>query len=137
MTSDNTNDFFGSPIHTYTRAEAMADGFLIDVSEMAREAGFKFPVAVSRSVWSDYIEWADEDTQKQTYQDTEGRLWDVLSMLRFGIAASRGSRSFIYKLNVVPRDGKTKRAKLTRLKAEVHGGDNGEPVITVLLPNED
>jgi len=33
-------------IHTYTRAQAIEDGVLIDVSEMAREAGFRWPVAV-------------------------------------------------------------------------------------------
>jgi hypothetical protein len=29
-------------IHSYTRAEAIADGVLIDVSETAKEAGFRY-----------------------------------------------------------------------------------------------
>jgi len=36
-----------------TRADAIADGFLVDVSDMAKEAGFKWPVAVTRAVWDD------------------------------------------------------------------------------------
>jgi hypothetical protein len=36
-------------IHAYTRANAIADGTLIDVSEVTREAGFRFPVALPRS----------------------------------------------------------------------------------------
>jgi hypothetical protein len=40
-------------ISLYTRDRAIADGFLVDVSDMAREAGFKWPVAVTRSVWDD------------------------------------------------------------------------------------
>lgn len=32
-------EFFGDVIHVYTRAEALEDGVLVDVSEMAREAG--------------------------------------------------------------------------------------------------
>ena len=37
-------------IHSYTRAEAIADGVLIDVSATAREAGFKYPVALTAAV---------------------------------------------------------------------------------------
>jgi hypothetical protein len=38
-------------IHAYTRADAIRDGVLIDVSAVAREAGFKFPVALTAAVW--------------------------------------------------------------------------------------
>ena len=33
--------FFGNVISTYTRAQAIEDGVLVDVSGMAMEAGFK------------------------------------------------------------------------------------------------
>ena len=42
-------------IHSYTRKQAIEDGGLIDVSEMAKEAGFKFPVATTNTVWTDLI----------------------------------------------------------------------------------
>ena len=42
---------FDPVIFAYTRAQAIEDGVLVDVSDTAREAGFKIPVAVSRSVW--------------------------------------------------------------------------------------
>src|SRR5262245_16898089 len=35
-------------IHRYTRADALREGVLIDVSETAREAGFRYPVALTR-----------------------------------------------------------------------------------------
>lgn len=36
------HEFFGEPIHFYTRAaEALEDGTLVDVSETAKEAGFR------------------------------------------------------------------------------------------------
>jgi hypothetical protein len=108
-----------------------------DISKMAQEAGFNISVAVTDSVWSDLITWSDEDTQKQVSQDAEGRLWDVLSMLRFAIAKERNSSCIIYKLYVIPRDGKSRKTKLTQLKAVIGAGDNGEPVITIMLPNED
>lgn len=36
-----TAEIFGDPIHTYSREQALEDGFLVDVSETAREAGFE------------------------------------------------------------------------------------------------
>lgn len=39
-------------IHQYSRAMAIADGVLVDVSEMAREAGYKYPVAMTDTVWN-------------------------------------------------------------------------------------
>jgi hypothetical protein len=34
-------------VHRYTHAEAIADGGLIDVSAVAREAGIRFPMALT------------------------------------------------------------------------------------------
>ena len=43
-------------ISSYTRAQAIADGQLIDVSEMAREAGIRYPVALTATVWARCVE---------------------------------------------------------------------------------
>jgi hypothetical protein len=42
-----------------------------------------------------------------------------------------------YELDILPRDGVSYRVKHTKLKAVVSAGDYFEPVITVMLPNED
>jgi hypothetical protein len=131
------NNIFGESISLYTRTQAIADGTLVDVSKIADEAGFKIPVAVTESIWSNFIEWTAPDSQRQTHQDSDGRLWDVLSMLRFAVAKAQDTDSLHYSLYVIPRDGKTKKAKLMQLKAIISAGDNGEPVITIMLPNED
>ena len=39
-------------IHSYTRQQAIEDGVLMDVSETAKEAGVRFPVALTRAVWA-------------------------------------------------------------------------------------
>lgn len=124
-------------IFAYSRTQALADGVLVDVTELAKEAGFKIPVAVTEAVWNKYIEWNDVDSKKQTIQDTEGRLWDVLWMLRLSINKNKSADLILYQIYVVPRNGKTKKAKLSHLKATIGAGDNGEPVITIMLPNED
>jgi hypothetical protein len=42
-----------------------------------------------------------------------------------------------YRLLVIPRDGKSRKSVSIVLKADIHGGDKGEPVITIMLPSED
>jgi hypothetical protein len=39
-------------IHRYSRTDAIRDGVLIDVSAVAREAGFKYPVALTVAAWA-------------------------------------------------------------------------------------
>lgn len=136
MISEN-EDLFGKPIYVYTRSQALDDGELIDISQRAKQAGFKIPVAVTRTVWVNYIEWTEEDTDKQTIQDEAGRLWDVLWMLHVACKQNRDESSINYKLYVIPRDGHSKKPRLINLKSVISGGDNGEPVITIMLPNED
>jgi len=125
-------------ISIYTRTQALEDGVLVDVSTLAKEAGFTIPVAVTSAVWERCIFWTEEDDDRQTIQHTNGRLWDVLSMLKFAVSGSKGQLDRLYyKLLIIPRGGKATRPKLTTLKALIGGGDNGEPVITIMLPNED
>jgi hypothetical protein len=130
-----TDDIFGDVISTYTRQQAIDDGFLIDVSETAKEARFTVPAAITAACWADCVEWSKEDTKRQTYQDEAGRLWDVLWML--SLAARRGGSVIRYQLYRVPRGGRGQRPRLTTLKAVIGPGDNHEPVITVMLPGED
>lgn len=125
-------------IHSYTRAEAIADGVLVDVTETAKEAGFVWPVAITRAAWEDCVEWSDEDSKRQTYQDLSGRLWDVLWMASFAIRSSKGDAcQFLYELFRVPRGGRGQKARRATLKLITGPGDSGEPVVTILLPHED
>lgn len=138
IAQDNTNPFDGAEIvSTYSRAQCIADGFLVDVSHTAKEAGFKVPVAVSRAVWADCIEWGAEDTKRQVHQDQDGRLWDVLWMCLCEAKRQRVHAFFSFELYRIPRGGKAIAPRLVQLKAVIGPGDSGEPVITILEPNED
>lgn len=137
MLKVENEDFFGKPIYVYSRSQALEDGVLVDVTLMAKEAGFKIPVAVTHAVWDECINWTNEDSQKQIYQDLTGRLWDVLWMLHLACKRNADEEDLNYRLYVVPRDGRSKKPRQIELKAIIGGGDNGEPVITIMLPNED
>jgi len=134
----STESFFGEVISTYTRSQAIEDGVLIDTGSMAQEAGFKWPVAVTSAAWADCVAWTEDDNRQQVYQDESGRLWDVLFMASHAIRQGSGSGDrLLFKLYRVRRDGYSKEAILATLKLIVGPGDQGEPVITILLPDED
>ena len=49
------NEPFGPVIYAYTRAQALADGFQVEVTKTAAEAGIKFPVFLTRSVFAKFV----------------------------------------------------------------------------------
>lgn len=129
-------DYFGEVISSYTREQAINDGVLVEVGDISKEAGFKIPVALTRAAWADCVAWDDNDSKRQTYQDQSGRLWDVLFM-GFMAARSQPNASRIqYQLYRVPRGGRGVKARLMTLNLVVGPGDAGEPVITIMLPDE-
>ena len=129
---------FGEVVSVYTRAQALADGVLIDVSEMAGEAGFRWPVAITAAAWEDCVAWSDTDNDRQVYQDQSGRLCYVLFMAAYAARTKANTDSqLLFELYRVPRDGRSIEAELTTLKLVVGPGDDAEPVMTILLPEED
>jgi hypothetical protein len=68
-------------------------------------------------------------------QDQAGRLWDVVWMLRIAIQQSSGAE-VLFGVHV-RNDNSDRMPPLVRLKAVCGPADEGEPVITVLLPEED
>lgn len=132
------DSFFGELVHSYTRAQAIEDGVLIDVTETAKEAGFRWPVAITAAAWSDCIAWSDDDNTDQVYQDQSGRLWDVLFMASYAVrTTNKPDRPLQFGLQRVPRGGRSAAAERVTLKLLAGPGDDGEPVITILQPNED
>ena len=119
-------------IHAYTRADALRDGVLIDVSATARDAGFRWPVALTCAAWGRCV----SVPPGVACQDEAGRLWDVLWMLRCAISRQEGGQLVQFALHV-RNDNCEGIPPLVRLKGLCGPGDQGEPVVTVLLPDED
>jgi len=129
---------FGDVIYTYTRAQAIEDGVLIDPGSMAKEVGFKWPVVLTAGAWEDCVAWTDADCQQQIHQDQSGRLWDVLFMASFAVRKNKDSGGrILFELYRVAKDGQSIDAESTTLKLIVGPGDSSEAVITILLPHED
>jgi len=119
-------------IHSYSRAQAIEDGVLVDVSQMASEAGFRVPVAMTATVWAEYVRVPAEVSG----QDESGRLWDILWMLRVAIGRSASSGSELL-FSLIVRNDDALPAQQVELKSICGPGDRGEPVITIMFPHED
>ena len=122
----------GEVIYSYSRAQAIADGALVDVSDMAKEAGFRYPVAITAAAWGDCVAWPE--SKRGSGQSESGRLWDVLWMTKLVIHRAEGDWVIVTVLRV-PADGG--RPAIAELKVVVGPGDTLEPVITIMMPSED
>ncbi len=118
-------------ISIYTRSEALADGVLVDVTETAREAGFLYPVALTRAAWDLCV--ALTPAAKRAGNDERGRLWDVIWMMRWAAGRSSGGPQITFELRCVTTSVRPSRVAL---RSVVGPGDDGEPVVTVMLPEE-
>lgn len=138
--TNNTAPLFNAEdvISAYTRAQGIADGVLVDVTETAREAGFRIPVALTRAAWVDCVEWTEADeARKATTQDEAGRLWDVVWMAHLAARTAGNVERCLFDLYRVPREGRGNRPRRVSLAMHIGPGDNAEPVITIMQPNED
>ena len=73
--TDPVTELFGEVISTYSRAQAIEDGVLVDAGDMARQAGFRFHIAITPAAWSDCVVWTDADSSGQVvvYRGTASR----------------------------------------------------------------
>ena len=114
----------GDIISRYTRAEALEDGFLIDLNQWIpiNESGFKYPVACTSGVFA-----IIERTAKRS-KDYKGIIWDMFHM----------SRNYYRDITPTTRLFKLKIGRqIQTFKITCEPGDNAEPVLTILLHDED
>jgi hypothetical protein len=142
MSGDTLTDFFGDVIHAHTRADAIRDGGLVELpAPICRGAGVVVPVAVTAEVWH-LVDPGNLD--RMPGQSVTGRLWDLLWTFTIAARSSRGRhRSTVtYRcIFLICREAmggsEITENKTATLRAVCGPGDQGEPVITIMLPWED
>lgn len=140
---------FGPIVSSYSRAEAIADGVLVDLTAdgetklLCREAGFKLPIAMTATAFRETVLAGTAETPDGEFvfpigQSTKGRLWDVLMVLRFAISAAcrRGDSDRVHFRVAVDEHGDGKHTTV-KLWCQIGPGDDGEPVLTIMLEGED
>jgi hypothetical protein len=145
------DNLWGEPIFSYSRAQAIADGVLIDLTTatddkgqlLCSQAGFKVPVAITRTAWAQTIEaggsWRpDGDGEVLVLkggQSLTGRLWDLLWMLR--VASRKAANSDRVHFQVLVDVHGDSCREMVNLWALCGPGDDVQPVITIMVEGED
>jgi hypothetical protein len=144
-----TDQAFGPMVFSYTRAQAIEDGVLVDLTADAenklliREAGILLPVAMTTTAFMETVLLGTTETPDGEFvfpagQSLKGRLWDLLMVLRYSIRAANRSGDtdrVHFKVNVKPCEGRP--SKTVALWCQCGPGDSGESVLTIMLEGED
>ncbi|WP_243312301.1 DUF6573 family protein [Fundidesulfovibrio agrisoli] len=124
--------FSDSPIiFSYTRADALVDGVLIDLSPVAQTYGFKLPFAISDALYHGYV--MPPEGLSGEGQSLEGRLHDLLTLAMVAARKSLGEDRVYFDIAFLMRPGKLEKV---RVVLHVGPGDSGEAVLTLCLPED-
>ena len=118
-------------IFSYSAEDAMREGNLVEVDkEMAKEAGFKWPVRITKGV----LDLVTPSKEAQNYgQDFNGRLWDVLWMAFFAIKVGGSAVMDMVEFKVLFQDGPNKQYEKTLWACmDLTSGE----AIHIILPGE-
>ena len=126
-------------IYAYTRAQAIEDGVLVDVTETtaAWRAGIKMPIALTATVYGACVEIVPE------HEDAGEAVNDALHTLLFEFANTirkekrKGNRLGNTLFFTVPVARRGEEPKIVQLKSVVGPGDDRKPVLTIMYPHED
>ena len=129
---DQINGF--NVIHTYTRAQAISDGVLIDITDFAKPYGYVVPVAITATLFNGYVK-PNKELEK-VGQSIEGRLHDLLMLLLYRIRTQGEGKAILnFSVDFVMKANPYK-TETVEVIAEYHPGDNGEPVMTIMLEED-
>ena len=110
------SDFWGEPIYSYTRKQAIEDGVLVDLSQHGPDFGIIRPIAITGTAWGELSAGRAEDEA----------LIKLLATFRIEMGKSApGVDRVHFKVNDV------------ELWALCGPGDDGAPVLTIMLEGED
>jgi hypothetical protein len=122
MTNEN---LFGETIYSYSRAQAIEDGVLADLSQVdSIRQHWKHPFACTSAVWA-----IIEEALQQPGQDVSGICHDISTMAKLAIRSAPGAEQIPFTVIITGQ----KHA----LKLHIGPGDTAAPVLTLMLPNED
>jgi hypothetical protein len=128
MIRNITDDGFGPVIFAYTRAQAIDDGVLVDLSQLPIvRKHWRSPLACTSAVWSVIREAVDSQGC-----DLDGVLHDLFWMSKIHIQYAdhgEGQSQILFTCQV----GSTHH----EYKLHLGPGDDQEPVLTLMFSSED
>jgi len=128
MTANNS----WNVIFSYSRAQAIEDGVLVDVSEQAKEIGFRIPTVVTATLYQGYVE--PPAGLEGEGQSITGRLHDLMVLALFAARRTINTDRVTFKVDFLMGPG---RKETVDVIVHIGPGDEGEPVLTIMLPEDD
>lgn len=124
-------------IHVYTRRQAIEDGVLEDVTEIARLAGIRIPTAITRIARRELTFDIHEDPNHvETDERVSYCLREFVRVVRSGFQRSRRDENILVFVLAWRRSDTKERTTLI-MKAVCGPDDDGKPCLTVMLAEED
>lgn len=111
-------------IHAYTRAEAIADGIMVDASYDKGAAVYNTPVFVTAPLWAEITRGAGKEAETAS-----ARLWDVCWM------AAKASKAISPSARVT-RVKVGRRSLIVRAECGPVDIDDARPAITLGFPED-
>jgi len=119
-------------VYSYSREQAIADGVLVDVTEAAKAIGFKLHTVVTDHLFHGYVEVpAGLEGEGQS---VAGRLHDLMVLALFAARKAMNTDRVTFKVDFLMEPG---RKETVEVVAHIGPGDHGEPVLTIMLPEDD
>ena len=119
-------------VYAYSREQAIADGVLVDVTETAKAIGFKLHTVVTDHLFHGYVE-VPEGLEGEG-QSVTGRLHDLMVLALFAARRAVNTDRVSFKADFLMAPG---RKETIDVVAHIGPGDHGEPVLTIMLPEDD
>jgi hypothetical protein len=121
-------------IYTYTRKQAIADGIQREISDVAKEEGFKFRTFMTERVWSKCV----QVPEGVTGQDERGRLHDIFWMLQCVIRSMKTKDNLVSFEVLVRVNNRGHGLRKYRLLAQCGPVDidDSEPSLTIMTPED-
>ncbi|MEQ9618213.1 MAG: hypothetical protein RIG61_03455 [Deltaproteobacteria bacterium] len=118
-----------------TRKQAVDEGKLRDVSEVAKEAGVLIPVYITSTVWDSWITPDQEGMKKG--EDENTRLRNTMDKLLYYIRVHRQTNrsNLIYFPVPLTKKGEIENVQLLSYLGPVEKTDH-RPCITIMTPEE-
>jgi len=115
-----TNNPFGEMISSYSRAQAIEDGVLVDLTERSKKYGFKFPIVCTDTLAEGVM---GNGTDEERNRRLEHFLFHVAEVMK----ANKNLRS----------DRLSGTAEGVNWWIHCGPGDTPDPVLTIMLQGED
>jgi len=116
---------FGETIYSYSRAQAIEDGVLVDLSQAdSIRQHWKYPFACTSTVWA-----IIEEALQQPGQDVSGICHDISTMAKLAVRGASDPELVRFSVIIIGRTH--------ALKLHIGPGDTAAPVLTLMLPYED